>query len=72
MLHTYTRLKLVCIKNQNIRKKSKFERPFDGDGQFTCQEFRKVRITERTGKEIISFDLNLFELWRYSNYGDSN
>ena len=28
----FTRLKLVCIKNQNIQKnKSKFERPFDGD-----------------------------------------
>ena len=33
----FMRLKLACIKNQNIWKtKSKFERPFDDDnGQFT-------------------------------------
>ena len=35
---------LVCIKTQNIRKKkSKFERPFNGDYcQRTCQIYRKV------------------------------
>ena len=45
----FTRLKLVFIKNQNIRKnKWKIESPFDsGNGQFTCQKCGEVWITER-------------------------
>ena len=38
----FTRFKLVCIKNQNVRK------TVDGDnGHFSCQECRKVRIKKR-------------------------
>ena len=48
------------MKNQDIRTKSKFQRPFDGDnGQFTSQEFRKVRITERIFQKGLE---NPFEL----------
>ena len=59
------------MKNQNIQKnKSKFERPHNGgNDQFTCQECRKVKITER----IFSKELeNQFELEKFSNYRDSN
>ena len=52
------------------KKKSKFERPFNGNNdQFACQKCKKVRITGR----IVPKELeNLFELYKFSNYGDSN
>ena len=66
-------LKLAYIKNQNIRKnKSKFERPFDGDnGQFTCQQCRKVRTTERIFPKGLEKPFELQKFWncRDSNYG---
>lgn len=62
-------LKIVFIKNRNIRKnKTKFERPFDGDnGHFTCQECRKIRITENLPKGTWNFvwTIEIFELQRF-------
>ena len=37
--------------------------------QFTCQECRKVQITERIFPKELE---NLFKLEKFSNYGDSN
>ena len=61
----------TCIKNQNIQKnKSKFERLLNGgNDQFTCQECRKVQITERIFPKELE---NLFKLEKFSNYRDSN
>ena len=53
-------LKLVCIKNQNIRKnKSKFERSFDGDnGQFTGQQCRKVWLQRESSQRDLKIRSN--------------
>ena len=49
------RLELVCMKNT--------EKLFDGDnGKFTCQECRRVEITERIFPKVLE---NLFELQRF-------
>ena len=52
------------------KKKSKFERPFNGNNdQFACQKCKKVRITGRIFPKELE---NSFELYKFSNYGDSN
>ena len=58
----FTRLKLVCIKNQNIRKnKSKFERPLDGDnGENYRQNLHKG--TWKSVRIIEIFELSRFDL----------
>ena len=56
----------VYSKTQNIRNSKSI--PWFND-LFTCQKCWKVRIKERI---LSTGSKNLFELWRLSNYRDSN